>query len=379
MPSSTLHSRLQALRTGRLDEAGQRQLLEDALTEEAHSIACETADHLAYALLNAGRPAEAREVAERALTAGPDFALLHTLALAEHAMGDSARAMGHLEQALKQLGEPQEDALRVIRADMLEHLATLCRQQGKGLRAWQALEQAASLLESLDDHAGRLRCEIALARLARELGDNTQSADKWLTVIEIARRAGRAEDEARALLDLAEIARDEGHAEAEESLRQEAIEALVRARLWPELARALFQLGRARSRRDAVWQALWLMLAQEGPMDGLINAQSWLFMREDQKAKPEAARVAAAVIAVVEKLPSSLPRHAEIHRMAITTFLGCARLQGIHETEVTEWMEKERMRAEDGIIAATMKMIEAHEETGEWLFDRAAFLATKTS
>lgn len=379
MPTHTLHSRLQALRTGSLDEAGQRQLLEDALAEEAQSIACETADHLAYALLDAGRPAEAREVAERALALGPDFALLHTLALAEHAMGDSAQAIDHLEQALKQLGEPQDDALRVIRADMLEHLATLCRQQGKGLRAWQVLEQAASLLESLDDHAGWLRCEIALARLARELGDNTQSADKWLTVIEIARRVGRTEDEARALLELAEIARDEGHAEAEESLRQDAIEALVRARLWPELAHTLFQLGRARSRRDAVWQALWLMLAQGGPMEGLINAQAWLFMREDQKAKPEAARVAAAVIAVVEKLPSSLPRQTEIYRMAITTFLGCARLQGIHETEVIEWMEKEGMRAEDGIIATTMRMIEAHEETGEWLFDRAAFLSEKPS
>ncbi|MFZ5467580.1 MAG: hypothetical protein ACOZAI_10010 [Pseudomonadota bacterium] len=379
MPTNTLHSRLQALRTGSLDEAGQRQLFEDALAEGDQAIACETADHLAYALLDAGRPAEAREVAERALALGPDFALLHTLALAEHAEGTPAKAIGHLEQALKQIGEPQEDELRAIRADMLEHLATLCQQQGKSLRAWQALEQAATLLASLGDTLGRLRSEIALARLAREMGDNTQSADKWLTVIEVARVAGRAEDEARALLELAEIARDEGHAEAEESLRQEAIEALVRARLWPELARTLFQLGHTRSRRDAVWQALWLMLAQEGPMEGLINAQAWLFMREDQKALPEAARVAAAVIAVVEKLPSSLPRHAEIHRMAITTFLGCARLQGVHETEITQWMEKERLRAEDGIIATTMKMIEGHEETGEWLFDRAAFLSEKPS
>lgn len=375
----TLHARLQALRTGRLNEADQRQLLEDALAEKAHSIAYEAADHLAYTLLEAGQPSAAREVAERVLAAGPDFALLHTLALAEHAMGDSAQAIGHLEQALKQLGEPQEDTQRVLRADMLEHLATLCWQQGKGLRAWQALEQAASLLKSLGDHAGWLRCEITLARLARELGDNTQSADKWLTVIEIARQVGRAEDEARALLELAEISRDEGHAQAEESLRQDAIEALAQAGLWQELARALFQLGRARSRRDAAWQALWLMLAQEGPMEGLINVQAWLFMREDQKAKPEATQVAAAVIAVIEKQPSSLPRHAEIHRMAITTFINCARLQGIHETEITAWMEKERLRLEDGIIAATMKMIETHPETGAWLFDRAAFLTAKPS
>ena len=177
--------------------------------------------------------------------------------------------------------------------------------------------------------------------------------------------------------DRAEIARDEGQAEAEEALRQEAIEALVRARLWPELARTLFQIGRASSRRNAVWQALWLMLAQEGPMEGLINAQAWLFMREDQKALPESARVAAAVLAIVEKLPSSLPRHAETHRMAITTLLGCARLQGVQETEITQWMEKEGLRAEDGIVASTMKMIEDREETGEWLFDRDAFLSEK--
>jgi len=379
MPTHTLHARLQALRAGRLDEAGQRQLFEDALAEGAQSVACETADHLAYALLSAGRPTEAREVAEQALTLGPDFALLHTLALAEHAVGNSAQAIGHLEQALKQIGEPQEDELRAIRADMLEHLAILCRQQGKNLRAWQALEQAATVLASLGDTAGRLRSEIALARLARDMGDNTQASDKWLTVIEVARLAGRTEDKAQALLELAEIARDEGRAEAEESLRREAIEALARAGLWPELSRTLFQLGRLRSRRDAVWQALWLMLAQGGPMDGLINAQAWLFMREDQKAKPEAARVAAAVIAVIEKLPPSLPRHAEIHRMAITTFIGCARLQGIHENEIMHWMEAESLRPEDGIIAATMRMIETYEETGEWLFDRAAFLEQKRS
>lgn len=377
MSTDALHSRLQALRTGSLDETGQRQLLDDALTAGAQAIACETADHLAYALLDAGRAEEARDVAERVLALGPDFALLHTLALAEHGLGESTKAVGHLERALKQLGDPQEEELRLIRADMLEHLATLCQQQGKTLRAWQALEQAAALREALGDTLGRLGSEISLARLAREMGDNTQSADKWLTVIEVARAAERTEDEARALLELAEIARDEGHAEAEESLRQEAIEALVRAGLWPELARTLFQVGRAGSRRDAVWQALWLMLALEGPMEGLINAQAWLFMREDQKALPEAARVAAAVLAIVEKLPSSLPRHAEIHRMAITTLLGCARLQGMHETEVTQWMEKERLRAEDGIVASTMRMIEDHEEAGQWLFDRSEFLSKK--
>ncbi|HET19247.1 MAG TPA: tetratricopeptide repeat protein, partial [Chromatiales bacterium] len=200
MSTDALHSRLQALRTGSLDDAGQHKLLDDALAEGAQAIACETADHLAYALLQAGRAAEAREVAERALALGPDFALLHTLALAEHALGEPDKAIGHLEQALKQIGSPQEDELRAIRADMLEHLATLCRQQGKSLRAWQALEQAAELEEALGDILGRLRCEIGLARLAREMGDNTQSADKWLTVIEVARAAERAADEARALL-----------------------------------------------------------------------------------------------------------------------------------------------------------------------------------
>ncbi|MEF3193625.1 MAG: hypothetical protein K6346_05395, partial [Halothiobacillaceae bacterium] len=128
MPTPTLRARLQDLRTGRLDESGQRQLLEEALTEGDPSIACEIADHLAYTLLEAGRPAEAREIAKGALALGPDFALLHTLALAEHAEGMTDQAIDHLEQALKQIGAPKEDELRVIRADMLEHLATLCRQ-----------------------------------------------------------------------------------------------------------------------------------------------------------------------------------------------------------------------------------------------------------
>lgn len=375
----TLHARLQALRAGRLDETGLRRLLDDALHEDEPAVAREAADHLAYALLRGGRPAEARDIAQRILALGPDFALLHTLALAELALGHHAQAIAHLEQALKALGEPEERELRAQRADMLEQLATLHQQQGQGLRAWQRLEQAARLLESLDDTEGRLRCTMALARLARELGDPAQAAEQWLTVIEVARKEERTADEARALLELAEGAREEGRIEAEAALRQEAIDALARAGLWAELARTLFQLGRSRARRDAVWQALWLMLAQEGPLEGLINAQAWLFMREDQKAKPEAARVAAAVIAVIERQAERHPRQPEIHRMAITTFLGCARLQGVPETEIFRWMEKEGLRAEDGIITSTMEMIESHAETGDWLFDRSAFMAVKSS
>lgn len=371
----TIDPQLQALRAGALDEAGQRALLVHAIEAGQQDIAFEAADHLAYALLGAGRIEDARAVAHQALVLGPDFALLHTLALAEHALGRPQEAIARLEQALKQLGQPRDEDMKLLQADMLEHLGTLCREQGKALRAWQAMEQAAGLHEQLGDAGARLRCEIALARLAREMGDNTQSADKWLTVIEVARLAGSPDDEARALLELAAIAKDEGQEEAKDSLRQEAIDALARAGLWGELARTLFQIGHTQKRRDAVWQALWLLLASRGPMEGLINTQAWLFMREDQKAQPEAARVAAAVLAVLEGLSRDLPRHAENHRMAITHLLTCARLQGIHETAVSTWMEKERLRAEDGVIAETMKMIENLDETGEWLFDRNSVLA----
>ncbi|MEW6765063.1 MAG: hypothetical protein AB1344_04670 [Pseudomonadota bacterium] len=366
----TIDTQLQALRAGSLDEAGQRALLAHAIEAGQQDIAFEAADHLAYTLLGAGRAEDACTVAQQALVLGPDFALLHTLALAEHALGRPLEAIAQLEQALRQLGQPRDEDMRLLQADMLEHLGTLCFEQGKTLRAWQAMEQAAGLHEQLGDAGARLRCEIALARLAREMGDNTQSADKWLTVIEVARLAESPEEEARALLELAAIAKDEGQEEAEGSLRQEAIDALARAGLWGELARTLFQIGHTQKRRDAVWQAMWLLLALRGPMEGLINAQAWLFMREEQKAQPGAARVAAAVLAILEGLSSELTRHAENHRMAITHLLTCARLQGIHETEVSTWLERERLRAEDGVVLNTMEMIENMDETGEWLFAR---------
>jgi len=365
---------LNALREGRLDEAGQRALIDQALTRGQADIAFEAADHLAYALLSAGRAQEAAAIAEQALAAGPDFALLHTQALAEHALGRPNDAIGHLEQALKAIGtagDASGDAeLAALRADMLEHLGTICREQGKTLRAWQALEQASEQHEGLGDAAARLRCESALARLALDMGDNTQSADKWLNVLDIARRSHLPEDAARALLELAEVAKAEGQPEAEIELRKEAIEALAEAGLWTELARTLFRIARTQSRRDAAWQSLWVMLAQGGPMDGLMNAQAWLFMREEQKSLPEAARVAAAVLAIIEGLSRDVPRHAENHRMAITHLMTCARLQGIHETEIRAWMTREEMRAEDGIVASVMAMIEHHEESREWTFDR---------
>ncbi len=377
MPDHALHTRLQALREGKLDEAGQRRLIDDALAAGELSLACEAADRLAYALLQAGRPGQAEEVAERLLAQGPDFALLHTLALAEHAQGRTPQAIEHLQQALKLLGEPQAEELGAMRADMLEHLALFHRQQGQALRAWQVMGQALGLMQALGDTPGRMRGEMLMARLAREMGDMAQATDKWLTVVELARAMGRLDEEARALLELAAIAQEEGRDEAAASLRMEAIETLSRAGLWHELAHTLFQLGRHAARRDAIWQALWLMLALEGPLSGLVNAQAWLFMREDQKARPEAARVAAACLAIIERAPSTLPRHAELHRLAIGHLLSCARLQGIHETGIGPWMEAMGLRAEDGIIASTMEMIEGFEETGSWLFDRAAFSFAK--
>lgn len=361
---------LNALRAGTLDEAGQHSLIEQALANGQTDLAYEAADHLAYALLSAGRAEEAAAVAQQALAAGQDFALLHTLALAEHALGKPAGAIGHLEQALKQLGTPQDDDLVVLRADILEHLGTLCREQGKALRAWQVLEQACEVHQQLGDITARLRCESALAHLAREMGDNTQSADKWLNVLEMAKHANLPEETARALLELAEVAKAEGQPEAESALRQEAIEALAEAELWPELARTLFQIARTQSRRDAAWQSLWVMLNHGGPMDGLMNVQAWLFMREDQKSMPEAAKVAAAVLAAIEDLPSELPRHAENHRMSITHLMTCARLQGIHETEIKAWMKEKNLRLEDGIIPSVLKLIEDQDETGEWMFNR---------
>lgn len=364
---------LNALRAGALDETSQRALIQQALADGQTDIAFEAADHLAYALLSDGRAQEAAEIARQALATGEDFALLHTLALAEHALGQPNEAIRLMEQALKAIGHAEDEELAALRADILEHLGTLCREQGKALRAWQALEQASELHQQLGDTGARLRCESALARIALDMGDNTQSADKWLNVLDIAKRSNLPEDAARALLELAEVAKAEGQPEAEIELRKEALDALAEARLWTELARTLFQVARTQSRRDAAWQSLWVMLAQGGPMDGLMNVQAWLFMREDQKTQPEAARVGAAVIAIIEGLSRELPRHAENHRMAITHFLSCTRLQGIHETETQAWMEKEKMRAEDGVVSATMEMIENLPETGEWLFDQKRF------
>lgn len=379
MSDASLETRLLALRSGKLDETEQMRLLDDALQEGRPAIAWEVGDLLAYNLLRHGQVEKARQVAERALSLGEDFALRHTLALAEHALGNSAAAIEHLEYALRLLGEPSEAELATLRADMLEHLASFYQKQGKGLRAWQSLEQASQALQKLGDKPGLLRCTQALAKLAETMGDTTLATEKWLDVLNLARQERQSACEAQALLALATLARTEGRLEAELRLQQEAIDALLDAQSWPELAHALFTFGRSQGRRGPVWQSLWLMLALEGPLDGLINAQAWLFMREEQKAMPEAALIAAAVLAVIEKSPRNIPRHAEIQRMAITTFIRCAQLQGVHETAIHAWMENQGLRAEDGILTRALKMIEELEESGPWLFDRQMFLQTKSS
>ncbi|MDD2892797.1 MAG: hypothetical protein PHF20_02605 [Halothiobacillaceae bacterium] len=393
--SRSQHLTLNNLRSGLLDETAQRALLaqsladfatsnnhDDAATQALAAQAFEVADYLSYALLNQQRYAEAREIVEQALQAGKDSALLHTLALSEHALGESKQAMTHLEQALKQLGETADAETNAMRTDLLEHLAQIQQDQGQHLRAIQSLERAAELLHANAELEGYMRCKTELAKLAHDLGDALQASEHWLDILGVARapEANNAFNQhaARALLQLAELARESENTEMEMSLRGEALEVLAEAGMVKELAQTLFQIARSQNQREPMWQAVWLMLAITQNIDGLINAHAWLYMREDQKTDPDASLLAAAIWATIESLPNDkvsedIARQARTTRMALSQLFTCARIQGVHETEITAWMEHEKMRLQDGVIHTMLSRIESQREPSVWLFDLHKF------
>jgi hypothetical protein len=130
-----------------------------------------------------------------------------------------------------------------------------------------------------------------------------------------------------------------------------------------------------------MWQAVWLMLAVTHNIEGLINAQAWLFMREDQKTASDAALLAAAVWSTIEtvpeeNLPVDMAQQARQKRLALSHLFSCARLQGILEHEIKTWMQNERLCTEDGVIQTVLKQIENLSETQPWLFERSKFIAT---
>ncbi len=375
---------LEALRSGHLDETQQRRLFEQMMLAWSEAAAdavaqerlFEVADHLSYRLLNEQRHAEAREVAQQALRAGRDAALLHTLALAEHALGESASAMTHLEQALQTLGEAENAAMR---GDMLEQLSNMQHAQGQALRAIQSLERAAEQLRAANDMQSYIRCKIQLAKRTHELGDAPQSSEHWLDILAFARAPENAkafsEYAARALLQLAELAREGENPVMEMSLRREALDVLAQAGMRSELSKTLFQIARSENQRETMWQAVWLMLSSTYDFEGLINAHAWLFMREDQKTDTDASLLAAAVWAAIESVPDEklsldIPRQARLKRLALSHLFTCARLQGVHETEIVAWMEHEKLRREDDVVQRMLKHIETMLGTSAWLFDK---------
>lgn len=384
---------LEQLRSNQLTEAELRAALDQALAQDNtreldRETLFELADHLAYTLFNTTRFSEAQSIAEQALNLGEDIALRHTLALSVHALGQSPLAITHLEQALRQLASENahgdDPELIAMRADMQEHLAQFQQAQSQTLRALHNLERAAADLQTINDTQGYIRCKTQLAKLARELGDDIQASDHWLDILAAARAPDTAqayaEHAARALLQLADLARDSENTTLENSLRSEAIQTLAQAGMASELAHTLFQLARLQSRRDAMWQAVWLMLAVTHSIEGLINAQAWLFMREDQKSAPEAALLAAAVWATIESapeenIPADMGQQARQKRLALSHLFSCARLQGIPEHEIKTWMQNEKLRTEDGVIQTMLKQIENLPETQTWLFERSKFIA----
>ncbi len=385
---------LEALRLGALDEAAQRALLGQALaqlddpsnTMGGAELVLEVADHLSYTLLSEQRYVEARDIAEQALNVGADAALLHTLALSEHALGESKKAATHLEQALKQLDETTDAQSRemhnTMRGDMLEHLAHIQQSQNQHLRAIQNLEHAAELMHSIKDIEGYIRVKSQLAKCAHELGDAIQSSEHWMDVLSVARAPAMGktyyEHAARALLQLAELAHEGENFEMENSLRREALDVLTEAGMVKELAQTLFRIARSQEQRETMWQAVWLMLAVTQNIEGLINAHAWLYMREEQKTDPDATLLAAAIWASIESMqnmakPDDMARHARITRMALSQLFTCARIQGIHETEIKIWMEQAKLRLSDGVIQTMLNRIESQVEPSVWLFDLHLF------
>ncbi len=384
---------LHTLRQGGLDEAAQRELFSRAITLHADAndqasatdTLFEIADQLTYTLLNEQRYAEAREIAAQALRIGDDSALLHTLALCEHALGENKAAISHLEQALHSLDRAMDSESLAMRCDMLEHLAQMQQSQGQHLRALQNLERAAEQLRSFNDHPGYIRCKTQLAKWAHELGDTMQASEHWLDILALTRShaAGTplSRETARALLQLADLAREGENTEMETSLRREALEVLADAGMTGELAHTLFQLARIENQRDIMWQAVWLMLAVTQNIEGLINAHAWLFMREEQKTDPDASLLAAAVWALIESLPDEkisrdIAQQARTKRLALSHLFSCARIQGIHETEISAWMQHEKLRKEDAVMQTMLTRIETMLEASTWRFERGAFQLT---
>lgn len=85
------------------DETIQQEIIRLAVAGQAQQVAADTADKLAFKLLNTNRYHEAEQLCQQVLTLGDDFRLLTTLARSQQLLGKGASAQQHIENAMQRL------------------------------------------------------------------------------------------------------------------------------------------------------------------------------------------------------------------------------------------------------------------------------------
>ena len=360
-----------------LNEIGETRHFEEilrlALAANEKSIAAEMADALATEALNTGNYSLAREYCVRGLSPGEDFALLHTLGLAEAGLGDEKQAIAHMERALSLSPTTQDDPAQAGEtASLMSHLATLHARAGAAFRAYHLLEKAREHYAQAQNQQGEADTLTQIGLLMATQHDLRAARQHLEEARALYHSIGDGVGEASALRQLARLLegrnKNEWSKEAEQ-FSAEALRLLAENAQWEDLSRLLLKLGQAQKNRTLLLQSLWIALQIAPRPDLLSNLRASLLMTADDKRLQESPYIAAATLSHIEQAPRDFPRHAEIHRLAIIELISCARENGVDENHVRTWMNDLALNPEQGVIQKTLRVIEDAVKKNDWAFD----------
>jgi tetratricopeptide (TPR) repeat protein len=216
-------------RTGETTEERALELHRLALRAGERAIACAMAATIAHEWYLRARYREAAAVCEATLALGEDHRVLHALARAEGACGETARAEAHFEAALARCPADEGRETLLERAALLHNTADLLAGRGEVDEASRRLHRALSLHERIGDPTSRANTLDRLASLLAQQGDVTGALRVWGEALDLHTRHGSDPERAATLSNLANLLAQRGEIDEARSHWDHALALQTRA------------------------------------------------------------------------------------------------------------------------------------------------------
>ncbi len=307
----------------------------------------EIADAVSIMHLEAGDLAAAIALSQALLSECDDFGLQHTLALALAARGDLEAAACTLEIALPRANTETLPPEQLIQAWL--DLARIHQNNRALFKAISPMQEAIALAQAHQHDELLLE---ALQLLINQLIDQGGMDEAWHTLKPLLTKVPSPLQLALWTLAFTQLTPLLGAADIDQGA------ACFLAANQPEPLVKLI-IARAENSEDhqTILLAYILGLAFHAPVDVAAPLAAKLLRRDQDRQKPSAIGIAAAVMALAEIPDERSTKRAHWHRDTMMQLISVARHQGVPEAAVKQWASDNNLLREHGIVERTYQSL----------------------